>query len=78
LELTFDHPVEIRKQWAHEEGEEPEFEERTTRVLNLTAGFGLIEVGFKVSEFVNWRQQASVNHEARSYEDDGLLAMRRF
>jgi hypothetical protein len=48
------------------------------RILNLTAGFGLIEVGFKVSEFVNWRQQARINHEARNYEDDGLLAMRRF
>lgn len=59
---------------AHEESEKPEPEERTVRVLNLTAGFGFTEVGFKVFEFVDWRQQASIKDEARNYEDACLLA----
>ena len=44
------------------------------RFLNLTAGFGLIEDGFKVSEVINRRQQASIHDEARNYEDACLLA----
>jgi len=51
-------------------------------VLNLTEDFGLTEGGFKVFEVINWRQKASINDEARNYEDVRLLAylfaMRRF
>ena len=43
--LTFDHPVEIQKQTALEEGEEsdPEPKERTVTVLKLTERLGLTE-----------------------------------
>jgi hypothetical protein len=48
------------------------------RVLNLTAGFGLIQVGTKMFKVIIWRQQASINDEKRNYEDACLLAMWRF
>jgi hypothetical protein len=49
-EPTFDHTAEIQKQGAHEEAEEPEPEETTMRVLNLTERLGLTEDGIKVAE----------------------------
>ena len=54
--LTFDHLVEIRKQSALEEAQEPEPErkERTERVVKLTEGLGLTEGGIRVSEDVDW------------------------
>jgi hypothetical protein len=47
-----DHLVEIRKQSALEEAEEPEPEpkERTVTVSKLSEGLGLIEGGVEVSE----------------------------
>ena len=52
--LAFDHLVEIRKQSALEEAQEPEPErkERTERVVKLTEGLGLTEGGIRVSEDV--------------------------
>jgi Ran GTPase-activating protein (RanGAP) involved in mRNA processing and transport len=46
-EITRDNTVEIRKQSSHEEVEEPESlsSERTTTVLKLSEGLGLIEDG---------------------------------
>ena len=56
--LTFDHLVEIRKQSALEEAQEPEPEpepkERNERVVKLTEGLELTEGGIRVSEDVDW------------------------
>jgi cysteine synthase len=51
-ELTLGHLVEIRKQSAVEEAEEPEPDpkERAMTVLNLTEGLGVTEAGIKVFE----------------------------
>ena len=66
-ELTLDHLVEIRKQNAFEETEEPEPEpepkERTLTVLKLTAGHGLAQVGIKVSEDNDWNEQQKLDEE---------------
>jgi hypothetical protein len=56
-EPTFDHTTGIQKQGAHEEAEEPEPEERTMRVLNLTGRLGLIEGGIKAVEDSDWTEQ---------------------
>jgi len=57
--LTLYHPVDIRKQSALEEVEEPESEpmERTMMVLKLTEGLGLIEGCIRVFEYIYWNEQ---------------------
>jgi len=56
-EPTFDHTAEIQKQGDHEEAEEPEPEDRTMRVLNLTDRLGLTEGGIKAVEDIDWTEQ---------------------
>jgi rRNA maturation endonuclease Nob1 len=56
-EPTFDHTAEIQKQGAHEEAVEPEPEERSMRVLNLTERLGLAEGGIKAVEETDWTEQ---------------------
>jgi hypothetical protein len=54
-----DHLVDIRKQSALEETEEPEPEpgERTVMVVNLTEGLGLTEEGIKAFVDADWKEQ---------------------
>jgi hypothetical protein len=60
-ELTLDYNVEIRKQSALEEAEEPDPEpkERTVTVSKLSEGLGLIEGGVEVSEDIGWNEQGA-------------------
>jgi hypothetical protein len=64
-ELTLDQLVEIRKQNAVEETEQPEPEpkERTVTILKLTAGHGLAQVGIKVSEDNDWNEHQKLDKE---------------
>ena len=68
-ELTLDHLVEIRKQNAVEETEEPEPEpepepkERTVTVLKLIAGHELAQVGIKVCEDNYWNEHQKLDKE---------------
>jgi hypothetical protein len=51
LDLTLDHPVEIRMKSALEEGEEPETEPKEgTMISEFSEGLGRIEAGIKVFE----------------------------
>jgi hypothetical protein len=67
--LSLGRLVEIRKQNALEETEEPEPEpepepkERTVTVLKLTAGHGLAQVGIKVSEDNDWNEYQILDKE---------------
>jgi hypothetical protein len=56
--LTLDHPVEFRKQSAHEESVEPESDpkERNVLFLKLTEGRGFIEAGIKLFEGIEWNE----------------------
>jgi hypothetical protein len=47
-ELTLNGPIEIQKQRALEEAEEPEPKEGTMMASKLTEGFRLIEAGIKM------------------------------
>jgi hypothetical protein len=61
-EFALENPFEIRKQSAtDEEAEEsePESEERTVRVSNLTEGRRLTECGIWVFEDVDWSEQGA-------------------
>lgn len=54
---TFDQTAEIQKQGAHEGAEEPEPEEKTMGLLNVTERLGLTEGGIKAVEDTDWTQQ---------------------
>jgi hypothetical protein len=60
--LTLDHLVEIRKQWALEEAEEPEPEQKTMAVSEFTEGLwgGPNQVGMKVFEDTDSNEQQPV------------------
>ena len=66
-DLTLCRLVQIRKQSAREDAEEPEPEpepepkERTTTVLKSTDGLGLTEAGVKVLEDVRWNEQRATS-----------------
>ena len=57
-EISLDNPVEILKQSALEEAEEPEPEPkvRAVTVLQLTERLGLTEAGIRVSEDIDWKE----------------------
>jgi len=58
---TLNNPIEIPKQSTLDEDVEPdphpEPKERTVPVSHLTEGLGLIEVGIKVFEQSDWKEQ---------------------
>jgi hypothetical protein len=51
--LTVDDLVDIRKQSAVEEAEEPEPQERHMTVLNLAEGRGHVEAGIRIFEDID-------------------------
>jgi len=57
--------VEIRNQSTLDEAEEHEAEpkEKTTAVLQYTAGFGLTEAGIKLFEDNDWNEQLAATTE---------------
>jgi hypothetical protein len=65
LEQTLEDRVEIRKHSALDEAEKHEAEpkEKTTAVLQYTAGLGLTEAGIKLFEDNGWNEQLTVTTE---------------